>query len=146
MQNKEYWIKLSSKYFEAETTEQEEQELRQFAATCQDPDFDELRAVMSYLELARSYNNGAIRRKFFTRSLIAASLALVMGISLFVAAHIDQGQDYNADYHAYVKGIEITDQDQVFDLMVRTLQNMETISQDELPTVEEQLEDIFYGL
>ena len=146
MQNKEYWIKLSSKYFEAETTEQEEQELRQFAATCQDPDFDELRAVMSYLEVARSNKNGAIRRKFFTRSLIAASLALVMGISLFVAAHIGQGQDYNADYHAYVNGIEITDQDQVFDLMVRTLQNMETISQDELPTVEEQLEDIFHGL
>jgi hypothetical protein len=146
MQNKEYWIKLSSKFFEAETTEQEEQELRQFAATCQDPDFNELRAVMSYLEVARSNNNVAIRRKFFTHSLIAASLVLVMGISLFVAAYIDRGQDYKADYHAYVRGIEITDQEQVFNLMARTLQNMETISQDELPSVEEQLEDIFYGL
>ena len=146
MQNKEYWIKLSNKYFEAETTEQEDQELRRFAATCQDPDFDELRAVMSYLEVGRSNNNLAIRRGFFKQSLIAASLALVMGISLFVAAQIDRGQDHKADYHAYVRGIEITDQEQVFNLMVRTLQNMETISQDELPSVEEQLEDIFYGL
>ncbi len=143
MQNKEYWLKLSSKYFEAETTEQEEQELRQFAAICKDPDFNELRAVMGYLEVAKSENGITIRRTHVTRTLVAASLTLVAGISLFIMTHLNQGQDISAEFHAYVNGAEITDREQVFALMVQTLQGIETISQDELPSIEEQLKDMF---
>jgi len=147
MQNKEYWIRLSDKFFEAQTTEQEEQELRQFAAKCQDPDFNELRAVMGYLETGRAENKAVIRHKTFTRALAAAaSFTLALGISLFFLTHLNRGQDDSADFYAYTNGVEITDHDQAFVLMVQTLQGMETINQEELPTVEEQLEDIFDGL
>lgn len=147
MQNKEYWIRLSDKYFEALTSEQEEQELRQFAVKCQDPDFNELRAVMGYLEVGRAENKAATRHKTFSRVLAAAaSFTIVFGISLFVLTHLNSGQDDSANFYAYTNGMEITDHDQAFDLMVQTLQGMETINQEELPTVEEQLGDIFDGL
>lgn len=147
MQNKEYWIRLSDKYFEALTSEQEEQELRQFAAKCQDPDFNELRAVMGFLEVGRAESKAVIRHKTFTRALaVAATFTLVMGISLFILTHLNREQDDSADFYAYTNGMKITDHDQAFDLMVQTLQGMETISQEELPTVEEQLGDIFDGL
>jgi len=51
-----YWEDLAERYFLAETTEAEEARLRRFLCTdeARDARFDELRATMSYLHVART--------------------------------------------------------------------------------------------
>lgn len=50
-----YWEQLAERYFQAETTEEEEQQLRRFlcSSQTQDPRFDEIRATMSLLYVGR---------------------------------------------------------------------------------------------
>jgi hypothetical protein len=50
-----YWEQLAERYFQAETTEAEEQQLRRFlcSSQAQDPRFDEIRATMSLLHVSR---------------------------------------------------------------------------------------------
>jgi len=50
-----YWEQLAERYFQAETTEEEEQQLRRFlcSSQAQDPRFDEIRATMSLLYVGR---------------------------------------------------------------------------------------------
>ena len=55
MKNKAYWIDLVERYFNAETTLEEEKALRRFLATseAQSEEFEEIRAVMSYLAVGK---------------------------------------------------------------------------------------------
>lgn len=46
--NKEYWLDLQQRYFDAETTDEEERLLKSFAASTDDNDFSELQAVMGF--------------------------------------------------------------------------------------------------
>ena len=50
-----YWEALAERYFLAETTEEEEAQLRKFLCSTQarDPRFDEIRATMSFLHVCR---------------------------------------------------------------------------------------------
>ena len=50
------WLQLAEKYFEAETSDEEERQLKLFlcSAKAQDPAFDELKAVMGYLAVGKS--------------------------------------------------------------------------------------------
>lgn len=50
-----YWEALAERYFLAETTEEEEAQLRKFLCSIQarDPRFDEIRATMSFLHICR---------------------------------------------------------------------------------------------
>ena len=50
-----YWEALAERYFQAETTEEEEAQLRKFLCSTQarDPRFDEIRATMSFLHVCR---------------------------------------------------------------------------------------------
>lgn len=50
------WLQLAEKYFEAETSDEEERQLKLFlcSAEAQDPAFDELKAVMGYLAVGKS--------------------------------------------------------------------------------------------
>lgn len=46
--NKQYYLDLAERWFDAETTEAQESELRDYVSATDDPDFDAVRATMGY--------------------------------------------------------------------------------------------------
>ena len=74
-----YWEALAERYFLAETTEEEEVQLRKFLCSTQalDPRFDEIRATMSYLHVCRPKRKVSIRLPFRAIA-IAACLCIAM--------------------------------------------------------------------
>ena len=83
-----YWEDLAERYFQAETSEAEEAQLRRFLCTdeARDARFDEVRATMSYLYVARTK-----RAKSGTPLLIA--LAACLSAIAFLGWH--QYQQHN---------------------------------------------------
>ena len=77
-----YWEALAERYFQAETTDEEEALLRSFLCSkeAQDPRFDEVRATVSYLHVCRqSFSPDAAsarREKAGLLLAIAASLCI----------------------------------------------------------------------
>lgn len=142
MKDKQYWLRLAERYFEATTTEAEESELRQFAATTSDPDFDALRAVMGYAAVRRR-NSGQRKTLSYRRPMgIAAALLLVIGLSVVATRQTDRQE---GDCVAYVNGVQVTDEGRVFALMSETMSNLH-LSSLEADPVESQLEIMFDGL
>jgi hypothetical protein len=86
--NKNYYKRLSQKYFDATLSQRQERRLMRFLSGTEDPDFDEVKAVVGFFAAGRSANGLAVRRMDFRpwvyASAVAASLALVVGISLIV--------------------------------------------------------------
>lgn len=74
----DYWKELVERYFEAETTPEEELALREFLARTDDPAFDEARAVLGYAAAQRSRRATRASARTMAGVLVAAaSLALV---------------------------------------------------------------------
>lgn len=134
--DKQYWLWLSERYFEAETTEEEERELRRFAAQTSDPDFRELQAVMGFTSMGRPQT---LKTSNTPRHLIsiAASVIVVLGLSLFFSLNNRQ-QDTGCV--AWVNGEKITDPTEVMALMQNTMHDMNIEGSG---PVEDQLRDMF---
>ena len=146
-QDKQYWMELSARYFDAETTGGEEARLRAFAATTEDPDFDELRAVMGFVAVGRRMEHEAkeeasrasIRRPYWRLVGVAASLVLLVGLAAFWPKELTE-----PDCVAYVNGREVTNPDQVMELMQQTMHDLTAdLSQD---PIESQLREMFEKL
>lgn len=118
----QYWEMLIQRYFEAETTEAEENELRSFLSTSPglDSRYDEVRAVMGYLAVGRSLNKKKMARRpsRMIRTMrhvgVAASLALMIGFVSFYWSDLISERE---SYVAYVDGNKITDRAIVSQLM-----------------------------
>ena len=118
----QYWEMLIQRYFEAETTEAEEKELRSFLSTSPglDSRYDEVRAVMGYLAVGRSLNKKKMARRpsRMIRTMrhvgVAASLALMIGFVSFYWSDLISDRE---SYVAYVDGNKITDRAIVSQLM-----------------------------
>ena len=118
----QYWEMLIQRYFEAETTEAEENELRSFLSTSPglDSRYDEVRAVMGYLAVGRSLNKKKMARRpsHMIRTMrhvgVAASLALMIGFVSFYWSDLISDRE---SYVAYVDGNKITDRAIVSQLM-----------------------------
>ena len=85
MTDKEKYINLMQRYWEAETTPEEERDLAWYAAQTEDPDFDVLRGVLGCLSIGRGRQT---RRRVAQRRLtlsLAAGLATVAVIWLAVS-------------------------------------------------------------
>lgn len=142
MKDKAYWKTLTERYFDAETSRKEEDELKAFAASTTDPDFDELRAVMGYLAVGRkqvsaSRKATAPRIALYVR---VAAAAIFLLIALPWGYRQLQPQEENICL-AYVDGKKLTDSDAVMALMHQTMQSLEV--DDPSMTVEGQLSDLF---
>lgn len=118
----QYWEMLIQRYFEAETTEAEEKELRSFLSTSPglDSRYDEVRAVMGYLAVGCSLNKKKMARRpsRMIRTMrhvgVAASLALMIGFVSFYWSDLISERE---SYVAYVDGNKITDRAIVSQLM-----------------------------
>lgn len=80
MTEKNKYLEMMQRYFEAETTLSEERELAAYAAASKDPEFEQVCAVLGYLSIGRAKRAGG-----WAVGVAAASLAAVVtaGIALF---------------------------------------------------------------
>ena len=148
--DKQYWLKLSERYFEAETTEGEERELRQFAAQTTDPDFRELQAVMGFTSMGPPQNpktsNIQTPQTFNPHKPspphhlipIAASVIVALGLTIFFALQGNDQQETGCV--AWINGEKTTDPAFVMTLMQNTMQEMDIDGND---PVADQLHDMF---
>ena len=87
MTDKERYTNLMQRYWNAETTPEEEQELAWYAAMTNDPDFETVRGVLGYLSIGRMIRKRTIVRRFRQRAagIAAAVVAVVIGGTLLFA-------------------------------------------------------------
>lgn len=151
------WDELVRRYFEAETTDEEEMRLRRFLVSEEGRDtrYDEVRAVMGYLACGRAQGaSGALRSKaaahevpsvpcrhrrpsvWFRAGAVAAVLALVaLPVAWRLAA---AGPNVCV---AYVGGHEVTAPDAVMEQMFRSFEEVELAGG--AVSVENQLNEMF---
>lgn len=86
MTDKEKYINLMQRYWEAETSPDEEQALARYVARVDDPEFDELRGVLGYLSIGRQEKTRRSRSIRSYAFALAASVAIVaaLGVSLSI--------------------------------------------------------------
>ena len=89
MNDKEKYLELMQRYFDAETSPEEEKELASYAASTDDPAFRELRGVLGYLSIGLQKKAKKGRTVRFYSIVAAASVAIVaaIGISLLNQDH-----------------------------------------------------------
>ena len=89
MTDKEKYLTLMQRYWEAETSPEEERALARYAARTDDPEFDELRGALGYLSIGRQEKTRRSRATRFYAFAVAAGVAViaVLGVSLSVAGH-----------------------------------------------------------
>ena len=84
MTDKKKYIALMQRYWDAETTPQEERRLARYVARVDDPDFEELRGVLGYLSIGRGKKARTVR--ILPWAAAAAGIAAVVAISLALGA------------------------------------------------------------
>ena len=91
MNDKEKYLELMQRYYEAETTPEEERELTSYAASTDDPDFEGLRGVLGFLSIGRQKKAKKVRSVRFFSIVAAASVAIVTTIGITLS-----NQDHNS--------------------------------------------------
>lgn len=133
------WKELAERYFEAQTTDVEEEALARFLATpaSQGKEFDKLRAVMGFIATGRAIHNRQRTRGVRLRYYAAA--AAITGV-LALTAVWQVAQRTNVCV-AYINGERYTDKEIVFSEAMKSIDKV----RHDLPqeTVQEQLSDIF---
>lgn len=122
---KEYFLRLQELYFEAETTEEQEQELMLFVAGTDDEEFRELKAVMGFAVAEKRKLGKAqqIRPRLMPRIgryAVAAMVVMAVGVSAFVHFATEP------DCVAYVGGKRVTDKAVIEQMMHSTIDDMRT--------------------
>lgn len=142
-------LRLADRYFEASTTEAEEQALKAYVTGdgIDDTRFDEVRALMGLAAYGRalqrrqrpSGTTGAVRHR--QRTVLRWAAAVAVG---FLAAGATVATlSYRSDNQcvAYINGHKVTETDRVMQAMRTSIR--EVSAPTETPTVEAQLNDIF---
>lgn len=128
----DYWKALAERFFEADTSEEEERELRRFIASgLAGSEFNDVRAVMGMAAVgARRYN----RRRRRTIFLSAAAAAAVVAVVSLAA-------DGGDSCVAYINGTKHTDEAIVMAQMHSTMDEMAQQAQE--LSVERQMDNFF---
>ena len=85
MNDKENYLELMQRYFDAETSPEEEKALALYAASTDDPAFEDLRGVLGYLSIGRQKKAKKVRIVRFYAVTVAASLVLIAAIGLNIS-------------------------------------------------------------
>lgn len=87
MKDKQYYIELVERYFDADTSVAEERELREFLATTSDTDFDEVKMVMGFFVVAKTMTKPKTRVMSMSRwaTVAAAVLLLIVAVPFFTS-------------------------------------------------------------
>ena len=137
MKNKQYYIDLTDRWFDALLSPGEERELKSFLAGTEDPDFDEVKAVMGYFVTGKALAGRPLSRPgnrfVWTAVVVAASIALVVAIGL---------RPRQNDCYILAHGEKTTDSRRALENMNSTLSDLFSTGGD----VEAQLSDLFNGM
>lgn len=147
IKDKKYWLRQTERYFDAEISDEEERKLRSFAASPagNEPEFEELRAVMSFISVGKDAEKSKARPSILRLHLrtIAASAAIAVAA---VAGTWITVEKLSTDdiYVAYINGKKTTDPDVVMNAMRSSVK--EVMSPTDTPKMEDQLDDMFQTL
>ena len=130
----DYWKALAERFFEADTSEEEERELRRFIASgLAGSEFNDVRAVMGLAAVgARRYHRRRRRTVF-----LSAAAAVVAVVMTAVSLTADGGDSCVA----YINGTKHTDEAIVMAQMHSTMDEMAQQAQE--LSVERQMDDFF---
>ena len=83
MTNKEKYTVLMQRYFEGETTPEEERDLARYASGADDAAFDAVRGVLGYLSVGRELKARRTRKvRLYSFAAAAAGLAAILALGL----------------------------------------------------------------
>lgn len=119
MTDKEKYTVLMQRYWEAETSPEEERALARYAARTDDPAFDQLRGVLGYLSIGRQRQRQAGRLRPVYAWVAAALLIITVGLgfSTRTGRHAPESELYIRQ----VYGVPVTDGEQVMASVEATL-------------------------
>ena len=111
MTDKEKYPELARRFWDAETSPEEERDLAGYVANVDDPGFDELRGVLGYLSVGRRKRIGKGRRLRMYSIAAAASITAFVAISLSLLA----GRSNRIDdvCVSYVYGVQTEDSEEI---------------------------------
>lgn len=139
-----YWHEIAERYFEAETSQAEEQALRRFLASDRaGDDFDDVRAVMGYATVGSRLAGKSTKRRSRSRRLIvaaAASVAVVIGVGIGVMKTMSPAPEPEHCV-AYINGERCTDREVVMSKMRATLAEV-SVDDNITSTVSSQLAEM----
>ncbi len=146
-------LRLADRYFEAQTSEEEEERLKDFILTAENADsrFNDVRAVMgvalcpphAVTASKHKHRHKRIHTSFSVRvkhTAVAASFLLIAGVATTSYLHHE-----NNLCIAYINGQKITDHERVEKAMHDVLQQMD-MSHDQTSPIEEQMSNMFEPL
>ncbi|MDT3366523.1 MAG: hypothetical protein LIQ26_04525 [Bacteroidota bacterium] len=129
--NNEYYLELVERWFDAETSEAEEKELKRFLATTEDPAFDEARAAFGYLAASslRAEAPVSATPAFGRYRWLVPAMGMAAGLAIaFIAgrytAPVEVVPVSNGSCVSYVHGVEVADEDFAVATMENTLQDL----------------------
>ena len=137
--NRQYYLDLAGRWFDAETTEAEEQELRGFLAGTEDPSFDEVRAAFGFLAaekavaeapqeaVSRKLQSSASQRsflRFWPAVAVAASVAAAFFLGRMSATDVTLTVEDGGSYYSFVNGVEVPGEDYAVREMESTLEGL----------------------
>jgi len=94
MIDKEKYTALMQRYWEAETTPEEERELARYVERVDDPDFEEIRGVFGYLSIGKEKKEKRARAiRIYSFAAVAASIVAVVAIGLNLKTAENRNQD-----------------------------------------------------
>ena len=132
----DYWKELIDKYFEGETSPEEERSLRGFLARTDDPAFNEAKAVLGYFSAQRKRRAASSRAGRLTGLLAAAAgIAIVAVLGHVLIPRTDD----TCIIYAY--GEKNTDTQFVLDDVHQTLSDL--FGDNQGPDVTAQLTELF---
>lgn len=112
MTDKEKYTALLQRYWEAETSPEEERDLARYAAGTDDPDFEEIRGVLGYLSVGREQK--ARKRqtvRIYSWAAAAASIVAVVAISLSLL--VGQSKPIEDFCVSYAYGVQTNDSEAI---------------------------------
>ena len=153
-----YWLDIVNRYFEAETTEEEERLLKRFLASeeAQGAEFDEARAVMGLFATARSSSLSTRRdlEAASPRATVPESSALspqktIKWLSVAAALVLAMGLWWHwserPTYYACIDGVETTNRNEVVEAMHRSMENVQQDVETE-DIISKQLGEMFNSI
>ena len=136
----QYYLDLVERWFDAETSEAEEHELKLFLASTDDPAFDEARAAFGYLSAASvaegchcqtaAADAPALAKRSFRRMIPALAVAASMAAAFFLGRMSATDMNLVVEDAAagkcvsYVHGVEVADEGFAVATMENTLQDL----------------------
>ena len=111
MTDKEKYTELARRFWEAETSPEEERDLAGYVTNVDDPEFDELRGVLGYLSVGRRRIGKGRRLRMYSLAVAAACMAAVVAVGLGLLA----GRSNRIDdvCVSYVYGVQTVDSDEI---------------------------------